>query len=105
LVVWADPILKHVSSKLAAHNPLERASTSVPLNLAEATVRLPPRGRIFVAHFTGPDGLPKARSTGQTDRQAALKIARNWESEAPCVQAMNQFIVICGLKMGHPLKV
>ena len=103
--MWAHPIIEHVSSKLAAHKPFERASTSVPLNLAEVTVRLPPRGRIFVAHFTGPDGLPKARSTGQTDRQAALEIARSWESEAPCVQAVNQSIVICGLKMGHPLKV
>ena len=39
LVVWANPILEHVSSKLAAHNQLDRASTSVPLNMAEGNAK------------------------------------------------------------------
>ena len=38
-VVWANPILEHVSSKLATHNPLDRASTWVPLNFGLDHVR------------------------------------------------------------------
>jgi four helix bundle protein len=38
-VVWANPILEHISSKLAAHNQLDRASTSVPLNIAEGNAK------------------------------------------------------------------
>ncbi|MBX3745083.1 MAG: four helix bundle protein [Verrucomicrobiae bacterium] len=38
-VVWANRILEHVSSKLAVHNQLDRASTSVPLNIAEGNAK------------------------------------------------------------------
>ncbi len=48
----------------------------------EASVRLPPRSHVYVAVFTGPDGGQVSRSTGQTDYQAALEIARQWEAEA-----------------------
>ena len=48
----------------------------------EATVRLPPRSRVYVAVFTGADGGQVTRSTGQSDYQAALEIARRWETEA-----------------------
>lgn len=54
-----------------------------PEVLGEATVRLPPRGRRWVAIFTGDEpGVQVARSTGLTDRTAALKLARKWEAEA-----------------------
>ena len=50
-VVWANPILEHISSKLAAHNQLDRASTSVPLNIAEGNAKYtaPDRGRYLDA--------------------------------------------------------
>lgn len=50
--------------------------------LVEASVRLPPRGRVWIASFTG--ALPNeriTRSTGVTDKAMALEIARQWEAE------------------------
>lgn len=53
------------------------------LLVREATVRLPPRGHRWVAVYTGQEpGVQVARSTGLTDRQAALELARRWEAEA-----------------------
>jgi len=48
---------------------------------SEATVRLPPRGHRYIGIFTGPEpGQQIARTTGLTDRDAALALARRWES-------------------------
>ena len=51
-----------------------------PIN--EATVRLPPRSRRWLAIYTGPDGRQIARSTGLTNREQALVLARSWEASA-----------------------
>jgi hypothetical protein len=50
--------------------------------ITEATVRLPPRSRRWLAIFTGPDGRQIARSTGLTNREQALVLARSWEASA-----------------------
>ena len=51
--------------------------------LVEATVRRPPRGRRWVAAYTGVEpGKQVWRSTGLTGRTAALALARRWEAEA-----------------------
>jgi four helix bundle protein len=34
-VSWVDGLLEDLPRSLAAHSPLDRASTSIPLNLAE----------------------------------------------------------------------
>jgi len=63
-----------VVARLLDHNP--------PI-LAEASVHLPRRGTKWVALFTGPlPGKQIWRSTGLTDRAAALALARKWELEA-----------------------
>ena len=55
----------------------------VPEVLGEATVRLPPRGHRWIAVYTSDQpGVQVARSTGFTDRMAALELARKWEAEA-----------------------
>jgi len=48
-VVWAHHLLEKVSSKLAVHDQLDRASTSVPLNIAEGNGKYtaPDRCRYF----------------------------------------------------------
>jgi four helix bundle protein len=48
-VVWANQILENVSSKVAVHDQLDRASTSVPLNIAEGNAKYtaPDRCRYF----------------------------------------------------------
>lgn len=48
-VVWANQILENVASKLAVHDQLDRASTSVPLNIAEGNAKhtAPDRCRYF----------------------------------------------------------
>ena len=48
----------------------------------EASVHLPKRSRIWQAVFTGPGGGQIWRSTGLTDRDQALVVARHWEAEA-----------------------
>jgi hypothetical protein len=49
----------------------------------EASVRLPPRGRRWIGIFTGPEpGQQVWRSTGLTDRDAALALARRWEADS-----------------------
>lgn len=54
-----------------------------PALLSEATVRLPPRGHRWIAVYTGGEpGVQVARTTGLTDREAALRLAREWEAEA-----------------------
>jgi hypothetical protein len=53
----------------------------------EASVVRPRRGKIFIAAFTGSGGGQVWRSTGQTDYEAALKIARQWEAEARAKRA------------------
>ncbi|MBV9657945.1 MAG: four helix bundle protein, partial [Verrucomicrobia bacterium] len=35
LIAWLDPLLERLPRTLAVHNQLDRASTSVPLNIAE----------------------------------------------------------------------
>ena len=52
-------------------------------DLIEASVRRPPRGKIWVGTFTGPEpGRQIWRSTGRTDREQALALARQWERQA-----------------------
>lgn len=51
--------------------------------LNEATVRLPRRGTRWIAVFTGPEpGQQIWRSTGLTNREQALALAREWETQA-----------------------
>jgi hypothetical protein len=51
--------------------------------MCEATVRLPPRSHRWVAVYTGVEpGTQITRSTGLTDRSAALAQAREWEVQA-----------------------
>ena len=51
--------------------------------LLEASVRLPPRGHKWLAVYTGVEpGKQVWKSTGRTDRNAALAQAKEWEAEA-----------------------
>jgi hypothetical protein len=59
--------------------------------LIEASVHLGTRSKTFTASFRGPDGEPIWRSTGLTDREKALALARQWEKEvAPKVRQPKQ---------------
>lgn len=48
-VAWAGELLDRLPKTLAAHNQLDRASTSIPLNIAEGTAKTtaPDRCRYF----------------------------------------------------------
>lgn len=38
-VAWASELLERLPKPLSAHNQLDRASTSIPLNIAEGTAK------------------------------------------------------------------
>jgi hypothetical protein len=66
-----------------AREIIEGVVSAQPAALMDATVRRPPRSRLFVAIFTGPEpGQQIARSTGLTDYEAALALAKEWEAQA-----------------------
>ena len=50
--------------------------------LVEASVHLGTRGKTFTASFRDETGEQVWKSTGMTDRQAALALARKWEADA-----------------------
>jgi hypothetical protein len=66
-----------------ARKIIEGVVAAQPAVLLDASVRRPPRSRVFVAIFSGPEpGQQIARSTGLTDYKAALALAKKWEAEA-----------------------
>ena len=48
-VIWADDLLQSLPKSLAVHNQLDRAATSIPLNIAEGNGKFtqPDRCRFF----------------------------------------------------------
>jgi len=44
-ITWSTELLERVPSKLSVHNQLDRASTSIPLNIAEGDGRFTPSDR------------------------------------------------------------
>jgi len=61
-----------------------------PQNVAlviEASLHRSARSRVWNAVFTGPGGGQVSRSTGLTDRDQALLIARKWEAKARAERA------------------
>jgi four helix bundle protein len=44
-IVWSSPVLEKLSPKLAVADQLDRASTSVPLNIAEGNAKYTPPDR------------------------------------------------------------
>jgi len=50
--------------------------------VSEASVHRPTRSRIWVATFTASNGGQTCRSTGLSDRNQALQLAKRWEAEA-----------------------
>ena len=50
--------------------------------ISEASVHLPKHSGIWQAVFTGKNGGQTWRSTGLTNREQALRLARRWEAEA-----------------------
>jgi hypothetical protein len=57
--------------------------------LYEAAVYLPKRGRVWIAVFTGASGGQIWRTTGLTNRDEALALARKWEAEARAQRAIS----------------
>lgn len=51
-------------------------------SLIEASVHLPKRGRRWIATYRDGSGRQLWKSTGLTDRGAALALAKSWEEEA-----------------------
>jgi hypothetical protein len=80
-VISDKPIAEAIVEVLLGDNPQPY------LPISEATVHLPNRGRVWQAVFTGPEGGQVWRSTGLTDREQALLVAKKWEREARAERA------------------
>ena len=66
--------------------------------MCEATVRLPPRSHRWVAVYTGFEpGTQITRSTGLTDRSAALAQAQEWEVQANAERSRRKAEGTCGI--------
>lgn len=65
-----------IVNTLLGEEPLSEAP------VCEASVHLPQRSRVWVAAFTGPNGGQVWRSTGLTDHDQALVLAKHWEAKA-----------------------
>lgn len=77
-------------SEMSSRLPSALKSTAgriVDILLAEASVHPAKRSQVWVASFTGPTGGQKWRSTGLTDHDQALLVARKWEAEARAERA------------------
>jgi hypothetical protein len=48
--------------------------------LIEASVHKPARGKVYVASYTSAKGGQEWRTTGLTDREAAMALAKEWEA-------------------------
>src|ERR1043166_1120315 len=53
-----------------------------PPAVCEASVHRPRRGQVWVAYYTGANGGQVSKSTGQTNRDEALRLAKEWEATA-----------------------
>ena len=76
--------------KLAARPLVALLLEEEPLTIApiqEASVHLGRRSRVFVATFTAAGGGQTWRTTGLTDYDQALMLARQWEAEARAQRA------------------
>lgn len=71
----------HIVNMLLAQQPVLRSP------VAEASVHRGTRSRIWNAVFTGAAGGQVWKSTGLTDRDQALLVARKWEAEARAERA------------------
>src|SRR4051794_32889960 len=70
---------------------LEDRSITGAVELSEASVHLPARGRNWIAAFTGPvPGQQIWRSTKLTNKAAALALAQRWEEQARQARASQQ---------------
>jgi hypothetical protein len=69
------------AAKLIAHVLLNESPVA-DFILCEASIHRPTRSRIWVACYTGERGGQVWRSTGLTDRDRALTVARRWEALA-----------------------
>ncbi len=50
-VVWSDTLLESIPKSLAVHNQLDRAATSIPLNIAEGNGKYTPADRCRFSAF------------------------------------------------------
>jgi four helix bundle protein len=50
-VAWTQPLIESLSSKLSAKGQLDRASTSIPLNIAEGNVKFSTPDRVRFLQF------------------------------------------------------
>lgn len=75
-------VVSHMDAKQIVDYLLDHSVKTISV-LSEATVYLPPRSTRWVAVFTSVEpGKQVRKSTGLTDRHAALVLAKKWESDA-----------------------
>lgn len=92
-IAWTQPLLADLSTKLAARDQLDRASTSVPLNIAEGN-----------AKFSVPDRARYVQTAlGSTVESAAcldVLVAKGFLGGAQAAVGKEQLEVVARMLMG-----
>ena len=99
LVAWLEPLLDKLPAKIAAKDQLDRASTSVPLNIAEGNGKFSMKDRARFFQMALGSGLEcAARKSGESDtggkpprksvRFIASRAVRPFPSLKGCTEAM-----------------
>ena len=83
LRVPVTPVVKGVTAERIVAALLDATAPVPARSLLDASVRLPPRGHKWLAVYTGVEpGKQVWKSTGLTDRSAAMAQAKEWEAQA-----------------------
>ncbi len=93
-VVWTTELLERIPTKLAAHGQIERASTSIPLNIAEGNGRYSASDRCRFFDIARGSALECAAAL---DVLVARKILTEKEIEAGKTQLIEIVNMLVGL--------
>jgi four helix bundle protein len=102
-ITWVMDLLETVPKSIAAHNQLERASTSIPLNIAEGNGKFTPADRCHYFDISRGSSLESAACLDVLHAKKAItadKVTEGKKILSPIVSMLTGLI-----KSNHPDRV